>query len=95
MPRGPSETGAIVASTCYKDTEDNSAKRLAVHQAGSVFAVTGPDGCRLFDMRMLSDASNGGQTRCLYTCRPRTEVQPGTCCLFHPTRPSVLVVSDT
>lgn len=74
VPRGPHETGSIVASTCYKDMEDNNAKRLAVHQGGSVFAVTGPDGCRLFDMRMLSDASAGGQTRCLYTCKPRTEV---------------------
>ena len=46
---------SIVASTCYKDIEDSSQKRLAVHQSGSIFAVSGSDGCRVFDMRMLSD----------------------------------------
>jgi hypothetical protein len=64
--------------------------QLAMHRGGNILAACGSDGCRLFDIRNISDE----KYKCLYNCKPAGEMSRGTAVKFHPFYPSVLVVGD-
>ncbi|CAL6018329.1 Collagen_alpha 1 chain [Hexamita inflata] len=80
----------IVSGTYYKQFSEEPVNKLAMHVQGNLLAAAGSDGCRIFDIRNMSEESY----RCLYSVKPKNETSVGSCVMWHPVYPDVFVVGD-